>query len=81
LVPRFGIDPVVIALFPSFCIGDLVSPKKKLSDATSMLLIPLGRDRKSGYVVIIDFIMHPLSVTEHWTHGSQKSSIESVAGT
>jgi hypothetical protein len=46
LAPRFGfgIDPVVASPFLGFCILELASRKKKLSDATSILRIPLGKD-------------------------------------
>jgi hypothetical protein len=40
----FGIDPVVASPFLGFCILELASRKKKLSDATSILRIPLGKD-------------------------------------
>jgi hypothetical protein len=52
---------VAASPFLGFCIRESASRKKKLSDATSILLIPLGKDLKSGYVVIIDFIMQLLS--------------------
>jgi hypothetical protein len=46
LVPRFvlGVDIVVVTLILGFCVQKLASRKKKHSDATSILRIPLGKD-------------------------------------
>jgi hypothetical protein len=46
LIPRFvfGVDIVVVTLILGFCVQKLASRKKKHSDATSILLIPLGKD-------------------------------------